>query len=342
MERIPSTPPSIDPVAPGVHRPKISVMVPVFNCTEYIQEALESVLQQGWSAEDMQIEVIDDFSTDADVEGLVQRVGGGRVAYYRQQANVGSLWNFQTCIQRARGHYVHILHGDDKVHPGFYDTMMGIFETYPEAGAAFCAFDMMGPTSEFFATSGKMEPERGIIKNALYRMGSKPWLQYACMVVKREAYEQLGSFYLATYGEDWEMWVRIAKNYPIVYTPEALAVYRVHPSSITRRSYMTGENIRDLAKVIKRIAEHLPKEQQKQAATEARKYWAYTSLNICYSLWYRTHDKNVVMTQMNEALKLYRDPFLTCKSYFIRMIMMMPKTWLPAMRGAYRKVWFGE
>jgi glycosyltransferase involved in cell wall biosynthesis len=62
----------------------------------------------------MQIEVVDDGSTDADKEALVKQTGKGRVEYYRQPENVGSLRNFETRLNRATGHYIHILHGDDK------------------------------------------------------------------------------------------------------------------------------------------------------------------------------------------------------------------------------------
>ena len=50
-----------------------------------------------------QIEVVDDASTDADVAAVVERVGKGRVKYFRQSNNVGSLLNFKTCIDRAEG-----------------------------------------------------------------------------------------------------------------------------------------------------------------------------------------------------------------------------------------------
>ena len=59
--------------------------------------------------------VLCDGSTDLDVEALVMSLGKGRVKYYRQPQNVGSLRNFETCINRANGHLVHLLHGDDRV-----------------------------------------------------------------------------------------------------------------------------------------------------------------------------------------------------------------------------------
>ncbi|HEX6180965.1 MAG TPA: glycosyltransferase, partial [Chitinophagaceae bacterium] len=84
MIRIPLHPPSIAPVSPEIHRPLWSVMIPAYNCAGYLVEALNSVLAQDPGEEIMQIQVVDDCSTDANMRQLVQEVGKGRVEYFRQ------------------------------------------------------------------------------------------------------------------------------------------------------------------------------------------------------------------------------------------------------------------
>jgi glycosyltransferase involved in cell wall biosynthesis len=118
-ERTPTSPPIIAPVTDQAHRPLWSVMIPVYNCLGYLQKTLSSVLAQDPGPEIMQIAVIDDCSSDGDVWALVQQLGKGRVEYFRQEQNRGSLRNFETCLNRSRGHWVHLLHGDDWVAPGF-------------------------------------------------------------------------------------------------------------------------------------------------------------------------------------------------------------------------------
>src|SRR5690349_14574480 len=119
--RIPQAPPVIPALEEtgGRERPLWSVMIPAYNCAGYLPQALESVLCQDIGKDRMQIAVMDDYSTDADLARLVQDIGGGRVEYFRQPENVGSLRNFETCLRRSRGRLVHLLHGDDKVLPGF-------------------------------------------------------------------------------------------------------------------------------------------------------------------------------------------------------------------------------
>src|SRR5690554_4625162 len=129
-ERTPKSPPKIKPLADDMDRPLWSVMIPSYNCISYLRDAINSVLVQAPSAEGMQIEVIDDCSTDGDIEALVNELGEGRVGFFRQPKNVGSLRNFATCINRAKGRLIHILHGDDTVKPGFYQEINSLFESY--------------------------------------------------------------------------------------------------------------------------------------------------------------------------------------------------------------------
>lgn len=79
VERIPGSPPAIASLTVQTDRPRWSVMIPVYNCAGYLAETLEAVLVQALPPHDMQIEVIDDCSTDADVEALVQEIGKGRI-----------------------------------------------------------------------------------------------------------------------------------------------------------------------------------------------------------------------------------------------------------------------
>src|SRR5690606_28177604 len=135
------TPPKILPITDKLQRPLWSVMIPAFNCSQYLHETIESVLQQDMGKELMQIEVVDDCSTDANVQELVERIGQGRINYFRQERNVGILRNLETCINRSRGKYINLLHGDDRVKDRYYSAITKVFEKFPEAGAAFSSWD---------------------------------------------------------------------------------------------------------------------------------------------------------------------------------------------------------
>lgn len=289
--RVPQRPPEIAPVKDGVPRTMWSVMIPVYNCSHYLRETLEAVLEQDPGPDRMQIEVVDDCSTDADVAELVMQIGKGRINYYRQPVNVGSLRNFETCLNRSRGEYIHLMHGDDRVMHGFYSEIEKVFDMFPEAGAAFCAHDHID-THGKIRFKKRIEAEKpSLLRNWLPVLAEAQRIQYIAMVVKRSVYEQLGGFYGVVYGEDWEMWARIAKHYPIAYTPKYLAQYREHDTSISNDSFITGKNLQDIRVVIGIIMTYLPPEDRQRIKKKAEKIFAYYSLNRRKYLW--SHNKDI-------------------------------------------------
>ena len=285
-ERIPKTPPRIPALEVDIARPIWSVMIPAYNCIDYIQAALESVLMQDPGPTIMQVEVVDDCSTDGDVEALVNTVGKGRVQFYRQEINSGSLRNFETCINRAKGRYVHILHGDDRVEPGYYKEIGHLFGQFPEAGAAFTNFHYINHLGQNInIRNKKILNKPGIIKDFLLRTAHKQIIQPPAIVVKRSVYETLGGFYAVHFGEDWEMWSRIGSKYPVAYSPRYLASYRVaHGIGVSHHSFLSGQNIIDIKKVIDIIQEYLPLNKRKKLKKDASAYYSIYCIKIANGL----------------------------------------------------------
>lgn len=291
-DRIPLTPPLIAPVA-SVSRPLWSVMIPTYNCIRFLKDALESVLQQDPGTDKMQIEVVDDFSTDGDVEALVQEVGKGRVLFYRQPENKGSLRNFETCLNHAKGQWVHLLHGDDLVRSGFYKEIQSLFEAHPQTGAAIVKNSYINTQGYEIGIERQIQEEPGIIQNWLETIATRQRLQPPAIVVKREVYEKLGGFFAVHYGEDWEMYTRIAAHYMVAYSPKYLAKYRVHGENITSQSYSKGQHVKDLNTVINIIQSYLPQHQRKKIKKE--------SLKI-KSVWFARHAHAVYLKNPDAAL----------------------------------------
>lgn len=274
LERTPQAPPKIDPLPDTDTRVVWSVMIPVYNCINYLQETLESVLVQAFPEEVMQIMVVDDCSTDGDVAELVQTVGNGRVGYFRKGKNGGSLRNFESCINMAQGKYVHILHGDDKISPGFYTEMQYLFDEYPQVGACYSSYDHIDYNGQKVWPTELLQENSGIIIDWLGKIACRNLIQPPAIVVKREVYEHLGGFFGVHYGEDWEMWVRIAAHYSVAYSPKLLAHYRVHTTNISTNSILSGQNVRDVQKVINIISGYLPEDRKRKLRNIAAKNFA--------------------------------------------------------------------
>ncbi|MGA9379882.1 MAG: glycosyltransferase [Phormidium sp.] len=253
--------PKIDYVPEGVDRPFWSVMIPTYNRTKLLEETIISVLEQAPSPEEMQIEVIDNCSPDVDTEKIVREIGKGRVSFHRQPYNVGIIANWNTCINRARGHWVHILHDDDTVLPNFYSGLRKGIEQESSIGAAFCRYIYMDEEGFWQYLSHLEMRTPGILPNLLERIGPG-FIQCPAVVVKRSTYEKLGGFSSdLKYMFDLEMWMRIAVNYSFWYEPQPLACYRSQTEiSGTSALFKTTIPMNDGFKLQRIIQLYLPQE----------------------------------------------------------------------------------
>jgi hypothetical protein len=308
----------IAPRPAGERRPLWSVMIPTYHCAGFLEEALRSVLAQDPGPDMMQIEVVDDGSTRDDPARVAAAVGHGRVKFYRQAHNVGHCRNFDTCLQRARGQLVHLLHGDDAVRMGFYDRLQRALIDNPGAGAAFCRYISFDEAGRWLNISPVEQPAPGILRDWLPKIAAGQRLQPPCMVVRREVYEELGGFdrRLTAYGEDWEMWVRIAAHAPIWHEVDPLALYRVHAASLSGQSVRSGANGADLRRAIALIAAYLPPAQARSITHAARRNFALACLRRAHRML-EAEGTHSVFAQLREALRTDRSLDVVSRAVFL-------------------------
>jgi glycosyltransferase involved in cell wall biosynthesis len=282
-------------------------MVPTFRCARELRDALTGVVSQAPPADDMQIEVVDDCSDD--VPEAVVAEFGGRVGFFRQPRNVGHVANFNTCLERARGRLVHLLHGDDGVREGFYEALGRPFADRPELGAAFCRYIAIDGDGRWLKVSELEAEHDGVMDGWLERIALGQLLQPPAVVVRRSVYERLGGFdsRIGRYGEDWEMWTRIAAHYPVWHVVEPLALYRIQPDSLSGASLRTGENVRDLRRVIAINRAVLPPERAPELTRRALEVTATTALRRARRLL-AAGDASGARAQVREALRSSRSP----------------------------------
>jgi glycosyltransferase involved in cell wall biosynthesis len=298
----------IGPVPSGEPGPLWSVMIPAFNCAQYLAKTLESVLAQDPGQNLMQIEVVDDHSTMGDPAEVARTVGRGRVGFHQQPANVGHIRNFETCISRARGRLVHLLHGDDYVLDGFYKTMERAFRDAPGCGAAFCRSAYLDSSAESQSLTPLVRQSPGILPNAAATLALEQVVMTPAMVVRRSVYERLGAFDSRLMcAEDWEMWVRIASHYPVWFEPQPLAVYRMHSDSNTGRNTRSGRDARYIHLAIDLMAAYLPAEQARSVTLRTKKTYARSAIDTATSLLQR-RDFEGARNVAREAFRLSRSP----------------------------------
>ena len=298
--------PEIDALSGEVDRPIWSVMIPTYNCDKLLGETLASVLTQDPGATQMQIQVVDDCSPEGNPEAVVKSLAANRVEFHRHEKNVGATENFNSCLRQARGHFVHILHGDDTVLPGFYRHLGRAFEEKPAVGAAFCRDLYMDEYSHWQRVRPLQRREAGILDNFLERIAVRQEIQFAAIVVRRDVYEKLGGFHPGLYhSADWEMWKRIAANYPIWYEPKPLACYRVFDDNDSSHLIRTGANIVDTRKCIEISRSYLPPKRAGDLSRKAMEHQAKYALILARRLTLRG-DIAAAVAQIRESLKTHR------------------------------------
>ncbi|NDJ21212.1 glycosyltransferase [Nostoc sp. B(2019)] len=278
-------------------------MIPTYNCANYLVETLKSVLAQDPGLEQMQIEVVDDCSIKDDPEAVVRELGQGRVSFFRQAQNVGLTTNFNTCIQRAKGEWVHILHGDDAVLPGFYSQMQQSIESEPNIGAAFCRCIFIDENNNWKHLSPLYRETAGIFPEFWKALAITNRITTPSIIVKRSVYEKLGGFNSQLrHTADWEMWTRIGVHYQLLFEPLPLAFYREHSASDTSRLVTTGANIIDTLSCINIFEHYLPSVLATELTNKAKEVIVIQALDKATVLFSKG-DIQAAINQIREGLK---------------------------------------
>jgi glycosyltransferase involved in cell wall biosynthesis len=231
----------------------------------YLHQALESVLQQAPGPAQMQIEVVDDCSPGMDVVALVKSIAGERVTVSQTPKNLGLAGCWNTCIERARGQWVHILHQDDFVLPGFYKTLATAAEHHPEVS-------LLATRSFFVDAEGVIQgvtPRLRNLENGGCMVDDFFYItpiQCPGVVVKRAFYEARGGFRSdLTFALDCEMWARVIGSAGGLISSEIQSCYRASDINVTGRLYRTADGLRDIERLNQLFAERYPGFDRKKA-----------------------------------------------------------------------------
>jgi glycosyltransferase involved in cell wall biosynthesis len=297
-------PPQFASLAAPAPEPFWSVMIPTYNRATYLERTLASVLAQDPGPQKMQIEVVDDASTSDDPGPLVRRAGGGRVAFFRQPHRLGTSANYNSCVERSVGQWVHILNSDDLVLPGFYERLRGTLEGRNDVGAAFCRHAYVDVNEKQLGTSDFESLTAGIIPDFIDRIGvAQTICSPSVMVVRRSVYGDLGGFRkdLPCAG-DWEMWIRIAAHYPVWYEPEILAAWREHSRQSSVAFAKLGQDIADMRRCVEISRSWFPSDRADDMSRRAREYlsfWAFDNAESAFA----EAELTVAFRQVYEGLK---------------------------------------
>jgi hypothetical protein len=298
--------PRINPVPAGVDRPFWSVMIPVYQRVQWLEQTLRSVVDELPTNEPVQIEIVDDGTHPPELDAIVARVGDPRIAVHHNATRLGMVGNWNTCIERARGIWVHLLHDDDFVGKDFYAEHRKAAERQPQIGFAACgAVQFIG---EQYVAWPPLLAQPGIAPDWRTWLINTNRLLAPSVVVRREAYETVGAYHPEIqHAADWEMWMRLASRFPFWFDPAIRACYRKHEGSETTRQMRSGAHIADVKRVLNIVRTYMDTPDVDVLIEKSLQGFAINALTAMVEVLCRG-DVLAAMAQFREALALSTTP----------------------------------
>lgn len=200
-----------------VRRQRISIIIPTYNHARFLPEALQSALSQTRPADE--IIVIDNGSTDE-----TSRIVRSYPVRYVWQTNQGICGSTNRGIAEATGDYLVILHSDDRLLPHHLERSLAAFAECPDAGFVCGDYRWFGAENTWHIHRCAPQPDYYATLLRFNFIGPPIVIMW-----NRRVLLDVGGFRKEFEGaDDQELYLRIARSYPIYCHHEVVAEYRKH------------------------------------------------------------------------------------------------------------------
>jgi len=227
--------------------PLVSVLIPAYNHEQYVEAALQSVVDQTYS--NIEIIVINDGSTDRTGEVVLSFISK-HTEYninYIDKLNEGICRTLNKGLELAKGKYVALLASDDIWLPDKIEKQILIMEANLNIGMVFTDHYFMRfyEKTSIKATDYKPSTRDCFINNIqnvnMYeKLLTENIIPGLTVFIRKDCFDKVGGFDNNLKSEDLDMWLRIAKMYPIAFIDEPLAYYRVHDTNVSNNALSFG------------------------------------------------------------------------------------------------------
>ncbi|MBO4643377.1 MAG: glycosyltransferase [Alphaproteobacteria bacterium] len=204
--------------------PKVSVLLPVYNTAEaYLRECIEGILGQTFS--DFELIIVNDASTDANVERVVKSYDDPRIRYYLNEKNLGISETRNKLIDLARGEYLAVHDHDDVSVPERFEKQAKYLDTHPEIGV--------------LGTAHIEIPKNKVVTHPLTNDEIEERLMYDCplihpsVMMRKSVLIETGVRYDKAFfpTEDYNLYLHLIGKTRFANLPEVLFKYRKHDTN---------------------------------------------------------------------------------------------------------------
>jgi len=220
-------------------QPLVSVIIPSYNCEAYIAETINSVLAQDYPS--IELLIIDDGSTDKTVN--IAQSYGDKLKLI-SQTNAGVCVARNRGIKEANGEFICLLDHDDYWYPEKISSQIKAFEKHKEVGIVFSNFTLWEPDidgnfphPETYNTVSETDEIDQEYSGWIYHLLLLDcWVLTSTAMFRSEVFNKCGIFDESLpFGEDWSLWLIIAREYTFLKLSRPTTLYRQHPKQGNRK-----------------------------------------------------------------------------------------------------------
>lgn len=205
----------------------ITVFIALYNSEKYIKETIESILNQTFK--NFEILIINDASTDKSVH-IVNSIADDRIRLIHNETNKGICFTRQKGVEEAKGKYIAILDADDIAMPERLEKQFLFLENNPEIVLCGSNAKFIDENNNEIDHVHNLNCEPDLVKIML--LFANQFIN-SSILCKKEVMLTIGG-YTKPIAEDYDLFVRIAKNHKTSNLKEKLVAYRMHNVSDSR------------------------------------------------------------------------------------------------------------
>lgn len=209
--------------------PTVSINLCCYNSEKYLEETLQSIFAQTYT--DWELVVVNDGSTDSTERIIRRHIADGRPIVYHSQANAGLGNARNKAVELSSGHFIALIDHDDVWRPEKLARQMPLLERQPAVGLVFSDCEIIDSRGQVSGTYWQCwgKPYRGQVFADLLVNDFIPCLT---AVLRKEVMTAVGLFRRElAIAEDWDLFLRVARRYPVDFVDKPLAMYRIHETN---------------------------------------------------------------------------------------------------------------
>ena len=222
-----------------------------FNRRELLSETVQSILDQSFT--DFELIIVDNMSEEGTKE-YVEGIEDARISYYRNPNHGVIATNRNYGIRLAKGKYVAFCDDDDLWLPNKLKIQIDALEKDKSAVMSY------GQAESFLdgQVIKKKMTNRLVVFNHYLNLLRGNYIANSSVLIQKSVFDKLGLLNESSdIREDYEMWVRVAKDFEIIEVPKVLIRYRLHANNVAGSKVKeTKRAIRTLRSLSKTL--HIP------------------------------------------------------------------------------------